>query len=339
MRVVLARACVRVRHVCTPSFGLLTCIFICLIVKCFSSSCPRAGQFHIYSANETELLSHHAAPSAAGGASGAAAHNAVTFFWITGDPFPNSTGSVLKDTKSGVDYAIWRFYLDGEATASVELQTSQAALVGNADPSGPWNNDFFGKNSLLGGWHFNLPIPFASSVRVTLQLPAWFPGGDDRIFAMVRGIENYPVTVAGFTLPPAARLVASVVNASLAPLEFHDLITVPAGKSGLMLGTMIDIAMYGKGYTSLNTLEGCWHAYSPPTTPYPGSFLLGTGAEDYPESVSETLQPRKPAPPSSLPPSNQLHIPYHCTLEVGSELSIPAIYADVNGIRTSSVWF
>lgn len=110
----------------------------------------------------------------------------------------------------------------------VELQTSQAALVSNADPSAPWNNDYFGKNSLLGGWHFNLPIPFASSVRVTLQLPAWFPGCDDRIFAMVRGVENYPVTVAGFNLPPAARLVASVVNASLAPLEFHNLVTVPS---------------------------------------------------------------------------------------------------------------
>jgi hypothetical protein len=29
----------------------------------------------------------------------------------------------------------------------------------------------------------------------------------------------------------------------------------------------------------------CWHAYSPPDTPFPGSFLLGTGAEDYPESA------------------------------------------------------
>ena len=47
---------------------------------------------------------------------------------------------------------------------------------------------------------------------------------------------------------------------------------------------MIDLAMYGKNAESLNTLEGCWHAYSPPTTPFPG-LLLGTGAEDYPESA------------------------------------------------------
>lgn len=40
----------------------------------------------------------------------------------------------------GVDYAIWRFYLDGETSASVELQMSQAAFVGNADPSAPCEN-------------------------------------------------------------------------------------------------------------------------------------------------------------------------------------------------------
>lgn len=59
---------------------------------------------------------------------------------------------------------------------------------------------------------------------------------------MVRGVEDLPVTVAGFTLPPNARLVASVVNSSaLAPLGFHTMINIPKGTSGLMLGTMIDI--------------------------------------------------------------------------------------------------
>ena len=59
---------------------------------------------------------------------------------------------------------------------------------------------------------------------------------------MVRGVEDLPVTVVGFTLPPNARLVASVVNSSaLAPLGFHTMINVPKGTPGLMLGTMIDI--------------------------------------------------------------------------------------------------
>ena len=103
---------------------------------------------------------------------------------------------------------------------------------------------------------------------------------------MVRGVEDLPIRINSFELPVDARLVASVKNSSaLAPLGFQELIELPAGTNGLMLGTMIDIHMYGPGASSLNTLEGCWHAYSPPTVPFPGSFLLGTGAEDYPESA------------------------------------------------------
>ena len=33
-----------------------------------------------------------------------------------------------------------------------------------------------------------------------------------------------------------------------------------------------------------NSLEGCWRGYEPPTAPFPGTLMLGTGAEDYPES-------------------------------------------------------
>jgi len=50
--------------------------------------------------------------------------------------------------------------------------------VGNADPSAPWDNEFFGKNSKFGGWHVNVPIPFRTSARVTLQHPSWWPEGD-----------------------------------------------------------------------------------------------------------------------------------------------------------------
>ena len=230
-----------------------------------------------------------------------ATHASINFFWITGDSWADGPQSpcvrrrkqhrsfqpdrtvltapprshapiyvcVHRDKSGqacGVDYAIWRFYLDGETTASVELQMSQAAFVGNADPSAPWDNEWFGKNSKFGGWHVNVPIPFTHSVRVTLQLPEWW-NGTERIFAMVRGVEDLPVRVNSFELPVDARLVASVKNSSaLAPLDFHDMINLPAGTNGLMLGTMIDIRMYGPGASSLNTLEGCWHAYSPPDT-------------------------------------------------------------------------
>eukprot|EP00658_Telonema_sp_P-2_P043945 TRINITY_DN31817_c0_g1_i1.p1 TRINITY_DN31817_c0_g1~~TRINITY_DN31817_c0_g1_i1.p1 ORF type:complete len:161 (+),score=29.98 TRINITY_DN31817_c0_g1_i1:123-605(+) len=67
--------------------------------------------------------------------------------------------------------------------------------------------------------------------------------------------------------------------------EFHTLVNIPNGKSGMLFGAMIDIIMYGQNASTLNSLEGCWHSYSPPGTPFPGSLLLGTGSEDYPESA------------------------------------------------------
>eukprot|EP00035_Acanthoeca_spectabilis_P004900 m.107915 g.107915 ORF g.107915 m.107915 type:complete len:358 (-) comp12779_c0_seq2:1181-2254(-) len=236
------------------------------------------SQIVISSSQETELLNYEM--------SGTYAYPAasINFFWITGDPWSNGP-STPTGQAAGVDYSIWRFYIDGESVPSVKLQMSQAAFVGNADSSAPWDNDFFGKNSKFGGWHVNIPIQFQHSVRVTIKLPEWW-NGTERVFAMCRGVEGLPNRIGSFELPPTARLVASVSNSSeLAPLGFHELVNVPLGTSGLMLGTMIDITMYGAGAESLNTLEGCWHAYSPPDTPFPGSFVLGTGAEDYPESA------------------------------------------------------
>jgi hypothetical protein len=99
---------------------------------------------------------------------------------------------------------------------------------------------------------------------------------------MARGVENIPLTVGGLTLPQNAKLIANVHNSvNLPVLAFHELVNVPSG-AGLLLGTMIDISSDDSG--TLNSLEGCWHAYMPPSAPYPG-LLLGTGAEDYPESA------------------------------------------------------
>ena len=53
---------------------------------------------------------------------------------------------------------------------------------------------------------------------------------------------------------------------------------------------MLDLSSADSG--SLNSLEGCWHAFNSPATQsgpgfpsaYPG-LVIGTGAEDYPESA------------------------------------------------------
>jgi len=97
------------------------------------------SQIVISPTHETILLEH----TAAGGGAASGVTSAITFFWITGDPMNGGP-------KTGVDYAIWRFYIDGEANASIVLPTAQAALVGNADPSAPWDNEWFGKVRFVG---------------------------------------------------------------------------------------------------------------------------------------------------------------------------------------------
>jgi hypothetical protein len=75
------------------------------------------SQFIISPTAETPLFEHNVSSGATN------AH--ISFFWITGDP-------VNGGPRAGVDYSIWRFYVDGESLASVVLQMSQAAFVGNA---------------------------------------------------------------------------------------------------------------------------------------------------------------------------------------------------------------
>jgi len=126
-------------------------------------------------------------------------------------------------------------------------------------------------------------IPFSKSIRVTLSLPPGMSTKKD-VYAMARGVENIPYNIGGIPLPANARLQIQLQESvDLPVLDFHTLAMVPSG-SGRLLGTMIDITSQDSG--TLNTLEGCWHAYLPGTSysQFPG-LVLGTGSEDYPESA------------------------------------------------------
>jgi len=225
-------------------------------------------------ATEFTLLDYTVSPTAKSAA--------LTFFWITG-------GTITAAKREAgvpcyVDYVLWRFYLDGETTASLgPVETSQAAFVGEHDTSAPWDNDYFGKNSKFGGWHVNMLIPFTKSIRVTLQLPDTLKTNKD-VYAMARGVENLPLNLGGIPLPANARLQIIVSKSlDLPVLAFHTLANIPSG-AGRLMAAMIDITTHDNG--TLNSLEGCWHAYLPGTqySQFPG-LILGTGSEDYPESA------------------------------------------------------
>jgi len=251
----------------TMFFLILVLYFVPLLAQPLMSFGTGRSQIRFTSASEFQLLDYTVSSEAQSAA--------ITFFWITGDP--------MEGDACAVDFALWRFYVDGEMVPSVgPIQTSQATFVGNNDPSAPWDNEFFGKNSRYGGWHINLFIPFSKSIRVTLQLPPQI--SSTRAFAMVRGVENIPLKIGSIQLPSSSRLHTFLkTSISLPVLGFHEMVDLKTEK-GLLLGTMIDLVTDDNG--TLNSLEGCWHAYFPGTqyAQYPG-LLLGTGAEDYPESA------------------------------------------------------
>ena len=119
----------------------------------------------------------------------------MTHFWITG----------LQEhswIKGSTDNATVRYYVDGEAQASIEFQPSMAAGVGFDDNTTNWGNSMIGRAG-KGGWYNNLKIPFGSSVRVTLALRAPRPA---TAFVILRGCENLPVSVGALPLPTSARL-------------------------------------------------------------------------------------------------------------------------------------
>ena len=187
----------------------------------------------------------------------------MNHFWAAGSP--------------AVDGAIVRYYVDGEARASVEFVVAMACGVGFGDQAAPWATKWMGKGANHTGWFHNFAIPFGSSIRITFQHGA---GGADAIWLIARGAENLPLRVGALDLPRGARMRLSATSATLAaPLARYDLLSVPAGARGLFFMSTLAVASANQ-----NFMEGCVRMFSPPEQPWPG-LLLSTGMEDYYDSA------------------------------------------------------
>jgi len=187
----------------------------------------------------------------------------ITHWWVTGGPT--------------ADFITLAFFVDGETTPSIAVTPGMACGVGFNDMTRvPWSTRWFGKNALEGGWFNNIRIPFTRSIRVTYTAGPGQP--DDSIYLIVRGSENMPTLIGGLPLPPTARLRLAITNATFPALAYVPLISAP-NATGLYF-------MHTLSFTSgnLNTLEGCYHAYTPADAPFPG-LLLSSGTEDYFDSV------------------------------------------------------
>jgi hypothetical protein len=122
------------------------------------------------------------------------------------------------------DFIRWRFYLDGEANASIVLSTAQGHLVGNASSLATWGNELVGKGAKTGGWHNNIPIQFSKSIRVTLQQPDWMPAASE-------GYDTYAQARAGRSRGDVARRLPPDLPAVLRCPATHPPTTVAPCRS------------------------------------------------------------------------------------------------------------
>lgn len=119
--------------------------------------------------------------------------------------------------------------MDGEASPSLQFVPSMACGAGFNDQSlAPWSTRWFSKESHGGAWSSKFRIPFQASVNVTYRAG---PGqSDDVIYMIVRGTENLPIQVAGYTLPTTARMNLQITQGSFAPLAWVPIMTAPSGQ-------------------------------------------------------------------------------------------------------------
>jgi hypothetical protein len=260
-----------------PSLAALRCSLLLLAV----AAPPRALGYRVFSQGQSQsrigpaesvYLNHTVSdPSAFFG---------VIHMWWTGGASSN-------------DNTTLRFYLDGAASPSIELQVARACGVGFGDESAPWGNRFFGHGAATTGWSNAIPIPFGASVVVTASNPV-----QTENWLYVRGVEM-PLAGPGLsfggsvTLPTSARLQLQVVRGTFAPLSFVDVAAVdPAafaarrGGGGAALAGAYVFATYLEiDSGNQNVLEGCYrvfNAFSNATRDgqWPGE-LIATGTEDY----------------------------------------------------------
>lgn len=182
----------------------------------------------------------------------------LTHFWFGG----NFKG--VEDTRI-------RYYVDGEETASIDMELYMGHGIGFKDNYAPWATKHIGKVGKQNGIYNNYRIPFGKSIRVTAQRDK-DAEDDPQIWWIIRGVENGRVRLGGVELPAEARLkLIRLENHDAEPLEEFDLCKL-AGK-----GALYQVAIAAKG-GSLTYLEACMRAYLAGNKE---PLMLSSGLEDY----------------------------------------------------------
>jgi hypothetical protein len=219
-------------------------------LKTFSSI--GKAEKNLTKAEETVLLQH-------------VGKGALTHMWFGGD-FP------------GWEKIKIRVYVDGEASASLDMEIFMGHGIGFADRLAPHVADKMGKTGSPSGVYNTFRIPFGTEVKVTAQLNADSPDHPS-FWWIVRGTENLPVVIGGVQLPESARLkLHKVENKEFEPLVEVNMCDVQ-GKGALFLVTAAGQGLRaGTSWKELSFMEGCARAY---INNGKDLMMLSSGTEDY----------------------------------------------------------
>jgi hypothetical protein len=183
-------------------------------------------------------------------------------------------------------HGILRFYIDGEASASVEC--SLAEIAGESvrfaqseshssttapDDGSPYGLALFGKTAKSGGVYSTVRIPFGKSVKVTIQ-SSTASKGQSIYWMIIRGLEAHAVAVGDLVLPKEARLkLYRFPVTTVKDKQFITLANISAGTAGALLQTNFAASGPSFGY-----LEACMRFFPDGATE---PVFLSSGAEDY----------------------------------------------------------
>jgi hypothetical protein len=175
----------------------------------------------------------------------------------------------------GVENTRIRYYVDGEAQASIDMALYLGHGIGFGDNHAPWTTRRLGKVGKGNGIYNNYQIPFGKGIRVTAQRAA-DAEDNPQVWWIIRGVENRRATVGGVTLPASARLTLTRrENHEAGPLEEFDLFDAP-GRGAVY---QVTIAAEALGEPKrLSFLEACIRSY-PGGADVP--LMLSSGLEDY----------------------------------------------------------
>jgi hypothetical protein len=171
----------------------------------------------------------------------------------------------------GYEHTQIRFYVDGEATPSIDMELFLGHGIGWEDRSAPWGTERLGKTGQPSGLYNTYRIPFGKSIRVTGRLGAGVEK-PQTFWWILRGVENLPVYLGNIQLPTNARLRLQVhSNVTLSPLQMVDLAQSP----GAGAVYQVTLVVSSKNWVFL---EAMLRAYLNGAT---DPLFLSSGTEDY----------------------------------------------------------